>query len=70
MLVNTREARPWEQAVNQTIATVAHTTMVDLYGISAGTPQYFELDGVHLDPRGRQFCAPLLVNALDGKSSG
>jgi peptidoglycan/LPS O-acetylase OafA/YrhL len=69
VLVNTRETRPWEQAVNQTIATVAssypHTTMVNWFSASAGTPQYFEPDGVHLDPQGAQFYATLLVKALE-----
>lgn len=69
VLVNTRETRPWEQAVNQTIQTVAKSypdaTMVDWYGISASTPQYFEPDGVHLDPQGAQYYASLLVHALE-----
>ena len=68
VLVNTRETRPWEQAVNQTISSVAHsypnTTMVDWYAISANTPQYFEPDGVHLDPDGARYYASLLVKAL------
>ncbi|HVC14208.1 MAG TPA: acyltransferase family protein [Acidimicrobiales bacterium] len=69
VLVNTRETRPWEEAVNQNIATVARTypdtTMVDWYDISASTPQYFYPDGVHLDPQGAQFYASLLVHALE-----
>ncbi len=69
VLVNTRETRPWEQAVNQSIATVAHslpnTTMVNWYALSATTPQYFYPDGVHLDPQGAQFYASLLVHALE-----
>jgi len=69
VLVNTRETRPWEQAVNQTIATVAktypNTTMVDWYDIGAEHPQYFEPDQVHLDPQGAQFFASLLVHALE-----
>ena len=73
VLVNTRETRPWEQAVNQTIAAVAHsypnTTMVDWYDDSASDPQYFYPDGVHLDPAGAQYYASLLVQALDAPSS-
>ena len=69
VLVNTRETRPWEQAVNQTIATVARswpdTTMVNWYSLSASTPQYFYPDGVHLDPQGAQYYASLLVHALE-----
>ena len=69
VLVNTRETRPWEQAVNQTIATVAksypNTTMVDWYDIGAKYPQYFEPDQVHLNPQGAQYFASLLVHALE-----
>jgi peptidoglycan/LPS O-acetylase OafA/YrhL len=69
VLVNTRETRSWEQAVNQNIATVArsypNTTMVDWYDLSANTPQYFYPDGVHLDPQGAEYYASLLVQALD-----
>ncbi|MGH8980622.1 MAG: acyltransferase family protein [Acidimicrobiales bacterium] len=68
VLVNTRETRPWEQAVNQTIATVAksypNTTMVDWYDLGAKYPQYFDPDQVHLDPQGAQYFASLLVHAL------
>ncbi len=73
VLVNTRETRPWEQAVNQSIATVAHsfpnTTMVNWYALSATTPQYFYPDGVHLDPQGAKFYASLLVHALEAPPS-
>ena len=69
VLVNTHETRPWEGAVNQTIATVARsyprTTMVNWYSLSADTPQYFYPDGVHLDPQGAQYYATLLVHALE-----
>lgn len=69
VLVNTRETRPWEQAVNQTIASVAHSyphaTMVNWYGTSAAYPQYFYPDGVHLDPAGARFYASLVVQTLD-----
>jgi len=69
VLVSTHETRPWEQAVNQTIATVAHswpdTTMVNWYSLSASTPQYFYPDGVHLDPQGARYYASLLVHALE-----
>jgi peptidoglycan/LPS O-acetylase OafA/YrhL/lysophospholipase L1-like esterase len=69
VLVNTRETRPWEQAVNQSIATVARTypdtTMVDWYDISARVPGDFYPDGIHLDPQGAQYFASLLVQALE-----
>jgi len=69
VLVNTYETRPWEEAVNQTIATVAHSwhdaTMVNWNGTAAHSPQYFEPDGVHLDPQGAQYYASMLVRALE-----
>jgi peptidoglycan/LPS O-acetylase OafA/YrhL len=68
VLVNTRETRPWEQGVNQTIAQVArsypNTTMVDWYTVSANQPQYFEPDGVHLTPTGARAYASLLARAV------
>jgi peptidoglycan/LPS O-acetylase OafA/YrhL len=74
VLVNTRETRPWEQAVNQSIATVAHsyphTTMVNWYALGANNPQYFYPDGVHLDPQGARYYASLLVHALESPPPG
>ncbi len=68
VLVNTRVDRPWQQAVNQSIATVAQSypnaTMVDWYDASGNNPQYFEPDGIHLDPQGAQAFASLVVKAL------
>ena len=69
VLVNTRVPRPWQQQVNQTIATVAqpypNATVVDWYADSAAYPQYFYPDGVHLDPAGAKYYASLLVQALE-----
>ncbi len=69
VLVNTRETRPWETQVNQTIAQVAHsypnTTMVDWYAASANTPQYFQPDGVHLTTTGAKYYATLIAQALE-----
>ncbi len=74
VLVNTRETRPWQTGVNQSIATVGHvypdTTVVDWHAISANAPQYFYPDGVHLDPQGAQYYASLLVHALEAPPSG
>ena len=68
VLVNTRVPQPWEQAVNQTIAAVAHSypnvTLVDWYDDSASNPQDFEPDEVHLNPAGARYYASLLVQAL------
>jgi len=69
VLVNTRVPRPWQQEVNQSIASVAqsypNTVLVDWYDDSAPYPQYFYPDGVHLDPAGAKYYASLLVQALD-----
>ncbi len=68
VLVNTHVPRPWQQAVNDSIATVAQSypnaVMVDWNTISATTPQYFYPDGVHLNPDGAKYYASLLVQAL------
>ena len=69
VLVNTRVPRPWQQEVNQSIASVAQSypnaVLVDWYNDSAPYPQYFYPDGVHLDPAGAKYYASLLVQALD-----
>lgn len=69
VLVNTRVPRPWEQTVNQTLAEVAatypNTTLVDWYDASAGKPNYFYSDGVHLNPTGALAYAKLLAKAVE-----
>ncbi len=69
VLVNTHVPRPWQQQVNDTIASVAQTypnaVLVDWATDSANNPQYFYPDGVHLDPAGAKYYASLLVQALD-----
>ncbi len=74
VLINTREPRTWQTAVNATIATVARThpnvTLMNWYADSADDPQYFYPDGVHLDPQGAQYYASLVVQALDAPLPG
>ncbi len=69
VLVNTHVPRPWQQQVNDTIASVAqtypHAVLVDWATDSANSPQYFYPDGVHLDPAGAKYYASLLVQALN-----
>ncbi len=69
VLVNTHVPRPWQQQVNDTIASVAqtypHAVLVDWAMDSANNPQYFYPDGVHLDPAGAKYYASLLVQALN-----
>ena len=69
VLINTKVPRPWQTQVNATIATVAahypNTTLMNWYADSANDPQYFYTDGIHLNPAGAQYCASLIVQALD-----
>lgn len=68
VLVNTRVPRPWQNAVNQTLAAVAktypRTVLVNWFAASARQAGYFWPDGVHLDPSGARAYADLLVRAL------
>jgi hypothetical protein len=74
VFVNTRVPRPWQQEVNNTIASVArkypNATVVDWYDASATTPQYFYPDGVHLDPAGARYYASLIADALEEPPGG
>jgi len=74
VLVNTRVPRPWQNAVNQTLAHVAaqvpQSTVVDWYTASAGMPQYFWSDGVHPDPQGSRVLASLIARAVDPPRPG
>ena len=68
VLVNSQEARPWEQDVNDTLARVArevaNTTVVDWYDASTGKPQWFYGDGVHPNPQGAQVLAAMIAQAV------
>ncbi|MCY0885262.1 MAG: hypothetical protein OWV35_05180 [Firmicutes bacterium] len=68
VLVNTREPRPWETAVNTVIdrvaATYPHTLLVNWYQESAAVSQDFYPDEVHLNPQGARFYAGLLAQAV------
>jgi len=69
VLVNTAVPRPWQQQVNQTIATVAqtypNTVVVDWSSKSATCGQCLYPDGVHLDPAGAKYYALLLAQAVE-----
>jgi hypothetical protein len=69
VLVNTHVPQPWQQQVNDTIATVAqsypNTTVVDWNTASANCSQCLYPDGVHLNPTGAKYYASLLVQALE-----
>lgn len=56
IIVNTAVPRPWRDDNNALIARVARnfpkSTVVDWKTLSAGHPEYFTPDGVHLEPDG------------------
>jgi peptidoglycan/LPS O-acetylase OafA/YrhL len=68
-LVNCRVPRAWETNVNQTleevVKSVPHTVLVDWYSASAGHPEYFAQDGVHLTRAGGETYANLLVEQME-----
>jgi hypothetical protein len=68
VLVNAHVDRPWEQEVNQTIATVAksypNVTVVDWYRLGYLHPSYFYPDGIHLNPVGARWFAGILAQAI------
>jgi hypothetical protein len=74
VFVNIRVPRPWQQEVNNTIASVArhypNARVVDWYDASATTPQYFYPDLVHLDPAGARYYASLIADAVEEPARG
>ena len=69
VLVNACVARPWEQQVNQTIATVASTypgiSVVNWFALGNSHPNDFYPDDVHLNPQGARYYAGLLTTAIE-----
>lgn len=68
-LVNCRVPRPWENTVNRTleevVASLPNTFLVDWYSVSAGHAEYFVGDGVHLTKIGGETYANLLIKRLE-----
>jgi len=68
ILLNVRVPKPWENAVNETLAEVARTypgtKLVDWYAASRGHDAYFYQDGVHLTPEGAEAYISLIVQAV------
>ncbi len=71
VLVNVRVPRPWEGANNALIAAAAsrhpNLVLIDWYGASAGRPELFWDDQMHLRPAGAAFYAQLVTGALSGR---
>ncbi|MBU5210844.1 hypothetical protein MHI39_13910 [Heyndrickxia sp. FSL K6-6286] len=67
-LVNTRVPREWQDKVNENLAEVAkdykNTTVIDWYSSSKEVENYFYEDGVHLKPKGAEYYATLIMNAV------
>ena len=67
-LVNCRVPRNWETTVNQTLEEVvnsmSNTVLVDWYTASAGHPEFFASDGVHLTRAGGETYANLIVDII------
>jgi peptidoglycan/LPS O-acetylase OafA/YrhL len=69
-LVNCRVPRAWESTVNTTLEEIVNskpnTVLVDWYRASAGHPEFFANDGVHLTRAGGEMYANLLVEQIEG----
>jgi peptidoglycan/LPS O-acetylase OafA/YrhL len=67
-LVNCRVPRIWETTVNQTLEEVASSmsniVLVDWYSASAGHPEFFASDGVHLTRAGGETYANLIADIV------
>jgi peptidoglycan/LPS O-acetylase OafA/YrhL len=74
VLVNTRVPRPWETAVNETLAKVSasypNTTLIDWYSASSGHDDYFYPDGVHLNRTGADAYCDIMIKALVPDGNG
>ena len=68
-LLNCRVPRPWETTVNHTleevVASMPNTVLVDWYSASAGHAEFFANDGVHLTKAGGETYANLLVEQME-----
>jgi hypothetical protein len=73
LLVNLRVARPWEGPNNTLLAEAAarhpNTVLVDWAAASAGRPDYFWDDGIHLTPLGASVYAQLITQGLRGEAN-
>ena len=68
VLLTVREPRSWEGQVNQLVHVMArkfkNVRVADFYAISAGHPQWFATDGIHIGPAGALAFAHVIANAL------
>lgn len=52
------------QLLAQKVAQYPNASLIDWYGASIGHPEYFAVDGVHLEPEGAKALTSLLLGAL------
>ena len=68
-LINTRSPRDWQNDVNALLMSVSENNenvhLIDWHGTSAGHPEYFSTDGVHLTPLGKQVIVQEIVDVID-----
>jgi peptidoglycan/LPS O-acetylase OafA/YrhL len=68
LVVNAKVPRPWEEEVNDTIATEAkkfkNVTVIDWHSIGGAHPEFFYDDAIHLRPEGAAFYAQLISSNL------
>ena len=71
IVVNTAVPRPWRDSNNKLIQEIAYqypkVKVVDWNSISAGHPEYFAPDGVHLVPAGVKVYVAAILNKLPVK---
>ena len=67
-IVNTRVPKDWQDNVNKVISEVAiefqNTIIIDWYAASEGKENYFYEDGVHLKPKGAEYYASIILEAV------
>jgi lysophospholipase L1-like esterase len=69
VIVNVKVPRPWEQSNNDVLADGVRrypgkAVLVDWHGASAGRPELFVEDGIHLQPEGQRVYADLISAQL------
>jgi lysophospholipase L1-like esterase len=69
VIVNVKVPRPWEQSNNDLLADGVRrypdkAVLVDWHAASAGRPELFVEDGIHLQPEGQRVYAELIAENL------
>jgi peptidoglycan/LPS O-acetylase OafA/YrhL len=69
VIVNVKVPRPWEQSNNEVLADGVQrypdkAVLVDWHAASAGRPELFVEDGIHLQPEGQRVYADLIAAHL------